>query len=329
MNAPSDVNHSVRQDRCPGCETANFVNTGPPSNGFSNIVRGREFRQDAYRARRCRQCGLVFKSVIAAPEVLSDYYMQVDFRKWEIPGLFPTEQAVCKLLNALPPRARVLDFGCSTGRLISRLVGRLDCYGFEINTEAAAIASSKGVKIVGAELLSGSTMASFFDTVTAIDVFEHLASPTDLIARLISCLRPSGQLLLVTGNADNRAAVDDLANFWYFRTVEHLCMMTRQYAEYVATKLGLELVGWKRMSHYEASVYIKVLQHSQNLAFKVFHRDRSPWIKPLMAKLPHFNKAKNWSVPPPWTVTRDHVLAIFRKPADSDVQPTMIQGEPL
>lgn len=299
---------------CPGCGSVDIVIIGPSGPGFVTTLQDREFVQPPYEARRCRQCQLVFKSVIAAPSVLADYYSRVDFRKWEIPGLFPTEEAVLAVLADLAPQSRVLDFGCSTGRLLSRVVGQFRCYGVEINADAAREAEKKGLRMVNPATLFEHEMPTRYDAVVAVDLVEHLTEPTDLLTKLSEQIVPGGRLILSTGDADSPAARHDPANFWYFRNIEHLCMFTRKYAEFLAARLGLELIRWDRMSHYRQTLRTRTFEWAQTLAFEVFHRGRFPWFRPLLSVVPGFRRARHWASRPSRTGTVDHVLAVFRKP---------------
>jgi hypothetical protein len=80
----------------------------------------------------------LYKDVALSDQSLNEYYAGVDFKKWEIPGLFPTERIVIEHLKALSPGARVLDVGCSSGRLLSALPAHYLRYGMEPNATAAA-----------------------------------------------------------------------------------------------------------------------------------------------------------------------------------------------
>ena len=311
--APQSADLLARQDHCPACGAVDYEIVGPPGAGFAAEAGGRHFWQPDYQARRCRCCSLLFKSAIASLDQLDDYYQRVDFRKWEIPGLYPTERRVLGLLNALPIGSRILDFGCSSGRLLSRLTGSFACFGVEINAEAARIASGKGITILAPEYVLQANNAPKFNAITIVDLFEHLSAPTDLLRKLVNQLCPGGRLILCTGDADAPAIRSDPANFWYFRNVEHLCMLNRRHGEYLARELALRLVAWHRESHYDSSSVVRLKQWCQTFAYEVFHRGRSPSLKPALRLVPGFKKAQHWSTRPSWTTTRDHAVIAFEK----------------
>ena len=105
----------------------------------------RTFEQPPYSVLRCRRCGLHYKSAIADNQTLSRYYSLTAFRKWESPDLYPSERPSFSCFERFRG-GKILDFGCSSGRLLERLVGDYQCLGFEINVEAAAVAPSKGLR---------------------------------------------------------------------------------------------------------------------------------------------------------------------------------------
>ena len=311
--APQSADLLARQDHCPACGAVDYEIVGPPGAGFAAEAGGRHFLQTDYEVRGCRRCHLLFKSAIAAAAELDEYYKRVDFRKWEIPGLFPTERRVLALLMALPSGSRILDFGCSTGRLLSRLAASFQCFGVEINEEAARIACGKGVTMLAPDSVLKADGGPTFDAIALVDVFEHLSAPTDLLRNLATQLRPGGRLILCTGDADAPAIRSDPANFWYFRNVEHLCMLNRRHGEYLARELALRLVAWDRESHYDSSSVVRLKQWCQTFAYEVFHGGRSPFLKPALRLLPGFRKAQFWGDRPGWTSTRDHAVIVFEK----------------
>src|SRR5436305_11124806 len=96
----------------------------------------------------------LFRSLFRTPTLsqaaLDRYYAKVDFREWEIAGFFPPERCVLRILRELPSGSAILDFGCSSGRLLAPLTESYDCYGVEVNAAAATEAARKGVKVLSA-----------------------------------------------------------------------------------------------------------------------------------------------------------------------------------
>jgi SAM-dependent methyltransferase len=235
----------------------------------------------------------------------------VDFRRWDYPGLHPTERRVLDTLRNLTPRSRIVDFGCSNGRFLSHCVQKHDCYGIEVNTTAADAASARGVKIVDSEHLFDGAVG-LFDVIILADVFEHLDSPTDLLLKFVSVLRPAGRLIVSTGNSDAPALRSDPSNCWYFRNIEHLCMLNPQHARYLSKRLGLSIERMDRACHYDVPFVRQIRTRATCFAYDVFHRDRMTWLRPALRFTPAFRKAQNWSQPPANSVTADHLVIVFK-----------------
>src|SRR5260370_11495116 len=92
---------------CPGCRGKNYRPLGRMAENFSGRAGDQVSHQPDYRALLWPDCGLVFKSNTLDWPELERYYRCVDFTKWEIPGLFPTERSVVRVLERLPDRSRV------------------------------------------------------------------------------------------------------------------------------------------------------------------------------------------------------------------------------
>jgi SAM-dependent methyltransferase len=273
---------------------------------------GLRFWQPPYEARRCQRCDLVFKSAIAEPGELEEYYRVVDFTRWETPGLYPTEAAVLGLLRRLPAGSRVADFGCSTGRLLSRLTPRHQCFGVEVNARAAQRAAAKAITILSTdELLDPG--AEPFDAILMMDVFEHLTDPTELLVAMAERLAPAGKLVVSTGDADVLAVAGDPANFWYFRNVEHVCMITKGYADFFAARTALALTHWRHVSHYDSRVRERLYQWSQDLAYQILKRDRYPRWRRIVARLPRVKRAGSWAERPLHNLSADHAVVVWER----------------
>jgi SAM-dependent methyltransferase len=248
---------------------------------------------------------------VASGDELAEYYRCVDFRKWEIPDLFPNERAVLLHLDPIRNGSNVLDIGCSTGRLLSKVVERFRCYGVEINADAARIAAQKGITQLEPATWDSSDDSLRFEAIVLVDVFEHLMEPSAFLAAAARRLSPGGRLIVCTGDGDAPAIRGDPANFWYFRNIEHICMITRRYAEHFAHNHGLRVSSWERVSHYDSTFRQRSMQWCRERVFEIFHRNRHPLLKPLLRLLPAGKKAARWTQRPLSNLTADHVIAVF------------------
>lgn len=276
------------------------------------MVAGDErFTQSDYFVRECGQCGLLYRTPTLSQSDLERYYAKTDFRKWEIAGYFPTECRVLKILRALPKSSRILDFGCSSGRLLAELCEDYACHGVEVNDAAANEAAKKGIKILSSADL-GNPAFPRFDAIVLVDVFEHMAQPLALIRRLAQLLAKNGSMILVTGNGDAPACRRDPAQFWYFRHLEHLCMVTRKHADYLCSTLGLRLEPWHEVTHYDLSFREKLVQVAQDFAYWQF-RNQTWLARHVLRFVPGMTGLKSGASAPSFTCSRDHVVAVFTK----------------
>ncbi|HET7535120.1 MAG TPA: methyltransferase domain-containing protein [Candidatus Didemnitutus sp.] len=301
---------SVVVNQCIGCQYEGYSVAGPLGEAISEEIDGRKFRQPEYSIRECARCGLLYRSPVLSAEEFGDYYATKNFRDWETPGLFPTERAVLTVLRALPHGAKVLDFGCSSGRLLAELGNGYDRYGVEINQEAATVAASKGIKMVTSEAFDA--LEPSFDAVVLVDVFEHLTTPTEQLAKLTRILKPGGILVVVTGDGDNRICRLNPADFWYFLIIEHVGMLTKRYAEWLCGQLKLELKAWQRVSHYDPKWPSTVEQWSRQFSYWQFRTGR-PIVRGLLRMIPWVRNAESRDKPPIWQFSADHVVAVFSK----------------
>jgi SAM-dependent methyltransferase len=295
---------------CPGCGAADSeVLDSAGACGHSE--GGEVFEQPPYSVVRCRRCGLYYKSDVADDKTLGRCYAVADFRRWESPTLYPTEQVAVQLLRQIPRGAKILDFGCSSGRLLAHLVGDYQCMGFEINADASAVARGKGIQMLADPMETG---RQSLDAVIMVDVFEHLSQPTQILLDLASLLKPGGRLIISTGNADSPAFQEALAQFWYMRTLQHLVMFSRAYAQFLGDRLGAHLDAWHEVCHYRWRLVEQIRERTQRFAYRTFHCSPRPAWAPIAACIPWIRRARHWQSVPPFTCSRDHVVAAFRMP---------------
>jgi SAM-dependent methyltransferase len=301
-----------RQGKCPACGSPDVKIRSSGGLPATERTRNFLFRQNAYEIIECNACGFVFKDSILDGGQFALLYGDTDYARWESETLYPTERCVVEMLKALKPGSRVLDYGCSSGRLMAQLVDRHECFGFEINLDAAEKAAAKGVRIIGSTDGFADYTGSM-DAVVLMDVFEHLDNPLPVLKTLVPLLKSDGVMILVTGDADCTAARPDLANFWYFRSIQHLGMLTRRHAEYLARELSLDVEVWKTVSHYDVSLPQKLLQYLRHYVFVQIKGHPDSLMTALLKKLPVLNRCAAWRIPPPFTASNDHAVAVWRR----------------
>lgn len=296
---------------CPACGSADRISTGPEAPAFSASAGNATFQQPPYRIFECAKCGLLYRDVTLSADEFAKYYAAAEFTGWETAGFYPTEKTVLDVLRALPNGRRILDFGCSSGRLLGSLVREHECYGFEINEEAAAAAATKGLRMLSlAEIETGE--AGEFHGVVLVDVFEHLSEPLGLLRKLAQRLAPDGILIIGTGNGDAPACRRDPAQFWYLRIIEHLCMLTRRSAEFVGSELDLQLAEWRTQHHYDLTLRERAVQRTQDFAYWQF-RNRTWLARTALPFVPLLRRARLAALAPTYTCSSYHVLAIFKR----------------
>jgi SAM-dependent methyltransferase len=297
-------------DKCPGCNSdENQVSLGE-SESLTIQVNGRCFCQPSYHINCCNQCGLRYKSEGLSSSELFEYYQNIDFEKWDSEKLFPTEHIIIDALKKLPPNSKILDYGCSHGRLLSRLTNQYQCFGYEISEPASKIASQRGIQIFDDDSFLESNC---FDGIILCDVFEHLNNPTSVLEKFSRSLTAGGVLIVCTGNADAWACQNDIADFWYFTNVEHLCMLGRQYADFIAKKMNLELITWKETSHFSLGLYEKIFQFLRFFSYQQFKIPGNTTTKNILRLIPLLKRAEKWNKPPIFWASNDHVVLAYRK----------------
>jgi SAM-dependent methyltransferase len=296
---------------CPGCGSEGALATGSLAPVISQNQGGVEFVQPPYKVLECFRCGLLFKTPVPSAEALTENYSFAKPDRYEYGDPMPTEQLLLHHLQDLPDGSRVLDFGCSTGRLLTFLPRRYESFGCEINDDAAGWARQRGVTMIPVEgLFDGTTPA--FDAIILSDVVEHLDRPTDVLLALWRLLSPGGTMLLSTGNGDHWACRIDPALFWYFRSYEHLSMVTRRYAEHIGNLLEATIPIWDRACHFNVG---RMMTWKIHVAHAVFwmHAKGPYWLKQLTRSVPGFRNLTGAPCPPTYAVCRDHLVIGLRK----------------
>lgn len=101
------------------------------------------------------------------------------------------------------PPAKILDFGCGSGKYLLRLkVLDYELHGVEYDPELLGRLADAGISIHDVATLTDDHWDKEFDHITLAHVLEHVPDPQALLARLFRWLKPRGTLYVELPNAD-------------------------------------------------------------------------------------------------------------------------------
>lgn len=166
---------------------------------------------------QCKRCELLFVWPQPDKDYLSKIYqMSVGYYQTAASDLSKTSPESAEELNGLLKDAgvssgRLLDLGCSTGKLIFHLreIG-WNVTGCDVNKDAVAIGRSNGLDVYSGSIEEIDFEPGHFDVVHMGDVLEHCLSPGRVLQRVHSLLNRSGFLVLLIPNADSGFALSTL-----------------------------------------------------------------------------------------------------------------------
>lgn len=205
---------------------------------------------------RCLECSLVYldqESFTLPADFYEGDYHQTYITHVE-PSAFDPESYYRKMLTATKPwgdrinelltgKESVLDFGCSTGHLMTLIGDRAkDICGFEVNKKEIEFCRTT----LGLDVSGGSLDECFrdrtFDYISMIFVLEHIAQPVQLLNNLKKFLKPGGKFIILVPNVD-----DPLLNFYdipeyaeFYFCIEHLYYYSERTINRVFEQAGLK-----------------------------------------------------------------------------------------
>ncbi len=259
----------VERERCPACGGGDIADhlclpfgEGQVWAFLERYYEGRVSKEalgsGLYVLCGCRTCGLHFQRYALDAEGMDYLYetavspeASLAKREQAGPDYFAGLVRNAKQVAALTPSARardvrVLDFGMGWGHwaAAAKALGH-SVYGAEISPRRIAFAASLGVPTVDLGALAPASL----DYIHAEQVFEHLATPNEILAALVRLLRPGGVIRLTVPDGEVtsaklragwRVAKDEL------HPLEHLNAYTRRSLDGMAARHGLTLLpgGW-------------------------------------------------------------------------------------
>jgi SAM-dependent methyltransferase len=252
---------------------------------------------------RCTKCDFVFRDPLLEDHVYERLYRMGSLDVWDSEQQREDFQLIRRYLLRWEGLAKdVVDIGCYTGQLLTLLPKSFRLFGVEPNLEASKVAAARGVTVVASTVDDFALANEHYDLIMACDVIEHVPNPLALLQQLGSRLKPTGRLLITTGNCDVWLWRLIGADYWYCRFPEHISFIGTRWVRKMPQSVGLKLIDLTpfncRGGTVNASRILAALLHK--VAPRIYRS-----LRPVPAG------ASGGDVPPGGGATRDHMLCIF------------------
>jgi len=174
-----------------------------------------------YKLEECAGCGLIYQEQVPGDELMvrlyetwidSDLAWQRHINKPRTPSFFGGYARdllrLHQFLGARPYQLQVLDFGMGWGNWCQMAHG----FGCSVNGVEVSQARIDHARRHGIPVLTHDRIADHqFDFIHTEQVFEHIPSPRNTLATLVSSLRPGGVIQLsVPNGTDIRSRLDSM-----------------------------------------------------------------------------------------------------------------------
>lgn len=158
----------------------------------------------------CTACGHLYTSpLLEAEAVAAIYSASADWIKTTGTAIHSGaenrfQEYALALETLIPPKAKVIEIGCSKGRFLWLLQQRgFDCYGVEPSRDADSAAKLLGAQRIW-HMAYSYTLPIVADAVTMFETLEHIPEPDKTAVMVFEQLRPGGYFM---GNVPNGAFI--------------------------------------------------------------------------------------------------------------------------
>ena len=186
---------------------------------------------DGYEVVACLNCGFCFANNIPSQDTFDYYYKKMSKYEHQDRAGRESEYDLARFRNIVSfiqpylhsPQIRIMEVGCSTGKLLSLL--KEDGYSNVLGIDPSPYCSKAANKLYGVEVVS-SALANIsfpeasFDLIIMVAVLEHICDLRSCLFKLWKMLSPNGYLLVSVPDA-SRFSLDEDAPFQEF-SIEHL-----------------------------------------------------------------------------------------------------------
>jgi len=260
----------------------------------------------------CNNCGLFFRRPYASTPQLEKNYSELKADNWSKKSKRTDFDIAKKVLNKLPTPGRILDVGCFRGDFLASLSDEYIKYGVEPAESARLIARECGIVLIGKFIDKIKLDYPMFNSITLLDVIEHLPHPMVSIQKLKKLLLPGGVLIISTGNTDVIPWRLLRCSYWYYFS-SHVSFFNPRWFNWLAKKLNFSILSIDKFARVEGTIFTRWHQFAQSLAYYVFNENRSHFlINKIFSKIYPFNKVSKWQCAPITSSWKDHMLVVLK-----------------
>lgn len=187
--------------------------------GMSGDIKMHEIRDyrlkisGAYKFAECPVCDHGVLDPVPPPDVLKRLYEKYYPRNY-MPAsgkkkMFWLRYISNNMINSESPvyfvketRGKLLDIGCGNGDALSVFHEKgFECYGIEIDSQAASFCNSRGLSVKQHDNLNHLDYPDdYFDVIIMAQVIEHIDNAEILLKEINRILRPDGKVYITTPN---------------------------------------------------------------------------------------------------------------------------------
>lgn len=188
------INHTSQVIRnCPACYSDNKKSVG---------------EKDGYQVFSCRRCKTLYvtdKGKTPEPFDYADYY---EGRDISTPAFVAKRlDEIVATFESVRQNNRLLDIGCGSGAMLeASRRNHWQAEGVEVSKSSVELVQGKGFKVFHGFLHEANYPENYFDVVTAVELFEHLLVPSEMIKEAARILRPGGILWATTPHSKGASA---------------------------------------------------------------------------------------------------------------------------
>jgi 2-polyprenyl-3-methyl-5-hydroxy-6-metoxy-1,4-benzoquinol methylase len=147
------------------------------------------------------------------------------------------------LRKQVAPRSRILEIGVRDGSFAIAAAREYEYVGLDRAAATARAARAKGLEVYCSTLSGFVNTGPAFDAITLFHVFENMADPHDVLARMKDLLKPGGAVLLTTFDTEGLLYLisERILMAQNFRT--HLILYSRSALIELLEHSGFEIVS--------------------------------------------------------------------------------------